>query len=290
MKKISDFNNCGAPQWSYDGKYIIYINIFSPKSIWAMDSTGNNPHKITEGDQFICSPFENKICFIRNEYENGNFRGWAIYSVNIDGSDLKQLTDLQYQKYGLKWSSEPSSVYFVLNDNLKGTFERVCKLNLTDKHIDSLFEGYELPNIEDRSADGDYFIFSANHADIYKYDIKSKRVIQLTNAIFRDEFAKISPLTGQIVFTSGRTDPLQIYMMNNDGSDQHKVSRNKNGAMIPKYSPDGSMIAYLSSDDGKSIQLTLCDAFGNNPWGLIVLNTYAYEWCPAIRKPAALPI
>jgi len=280
LKKISEFNDYDRFQWSYDGKYIVYINTYFPKTIWVMDSTGNNPHKITEGDQFICSPFENKICFVREEYDNGNFLGWGVYSVNIDGSDLRQLTDLQYQKYGLKWSSEPSSVYFTLNDNVSGTFERVCKLDLNDKHIEKLFEGYDLPHMEDCSEKGDYFIFSANHADIYKYEIQSKKVTQLTNAFNRDEFAKISPFNGKIVFSSGRDNPAQIYMMNSDGSDQHIITRHKYGAMIPKYSPDGSMILYLSSDDGKAGQLTICDAYGNNPRAISALNTYSYEWCP----------
>lgn len=281
LKKISDFKDGNRPQWSYDGKYIVYININYPKTIWVMDSTGNNPHKIAEGNQFICSPFENKICFIREEYNKDNFPGWAIYSVNIDGSDLRQLTDLQYQKSGLKWSSVPSSVYFTLNDNVSGSFQRVCKLDLNDKHIEKLFEGYDFPQMEDCSAKGDYFIFSANHADIYKYEIQPNKVTQLTNAFNRDEFAKISPLNGKIVFSSGRDNPAQIYMMNNDGSDQHIITRHKYGAATPKYSPDGSMIAYLASDDGKAGQLTICDAYGDNPRTLSVLNTYSYEWCPA---------
>ncbi len=280
FKKISDFSDCYIPQWSFDGKYIVYMNESYPKSIWIMDSSGNNRQKITEGSQFICSPFENKLCFIREEYNGDNFVGWAIYSINMDGGGLIRLTDLEYQKYGLCWSSNASYIYFTLNDNISGKFEIVCRLNIIDKSIEQLFEGYELPQVSDYSKDGDYFIFSANHADVFKYDLISKNVIQLTKAGFRDEFAKISPNKNKIAFTSGRETKSQIYVMNADGSNQHNISNSTGGAAYPKFSPDGSMIAYLSSEDGKTAQITICNTNEKDKRKLVETNYFTFEWCP----------
>jgi len=280
LKNISDFTKCYTPQWTFDGKYIVYMNESYPKSIWIMDSTGNNRQKLTEGSQFICSPFENKLCFIREEYNGDNFVGWAIYSINMDGSEITRLTDLDYQKYGLCWSFDASFIYYTLNDNISGKFEIVYRLNINDKSVEKLFEGYEIPQVSDFSKNGDYIIFSANHADVFKYNLVSKKVIQLTTAGFRDEFAKISPTNDKIAFTSGRESISQIFVMNNDGSNQHNISKSVGGAMYPKYSPDGSMIAYLSSEDGESIKITICNANEKDKRNLVVTNYFTFEWCP----------
>jgi Tol biopolymer transport system component len=280
LKTISDFTKCYNPQWTFDGKNIVFISESYPKSIWIMDSTGSNKQKLIEGSEFICSPFEDKLCFIREVYNGDNFVGWAIYSIKMDGSELTRLTTLDYQKYGLCWSSDLSHIYYTLNDNISGKFEIVYRLNINNKLVEKLFEGYEIPQVSDFSKNDDYIIFSANHADVFKYDLVSKKVIQLTTTGSRDEFAKISPTNDKIAFTSGREGINQIFVMNNDGSNQHNISKSVGGAMFPKYSPDGSMIAYLSSEDGKTTQITICNANEKNKRSLVLTNYYTFEWCP----------
>lgn len=279
LKKVTDFTDCYNPKWSFNAEKIIYFSY--PKSICVMDSSGNNKTKITDGDFFICSPFENKICFIREEYNGEHFAGWAIYSVNMDGTDLVRLTDLEYQKYGLCWSADPTHIYFTLNDNIAGKFQRICNLNISDKSIDTLCDGYDLPIVDDCSKDGKFLVFSANHAEVFKLDLTTKGVTQLTNAFYRDENASISPKDNKIVFKSGREDLAQVFIMNDDGSDQHNLSRCPDGATYPKYSPDGTMIAYFSYHASiKKISLTICSANEMNKRNLVFSSFMVFEWCP----------
>ncbi|MBZ5619848.1 MAG: hypothetical protein LAQ69_14150 [Acidobacteriia bacterium] len=60
-----------------------------------------------------------------------------------------------------------------------------------------------------------------------------------------DTEPKINPKTGsEIVFTSGRSGPQQIYKMNMDGADIERLSDGTGEAGNPAWHPDGQIIAY----------------------------------------------
>jgi TolB protein len=60
-----------------------------------------------------------------------------------------------------------------------------------------------------------------------------------------DAEPKVNPKTGgSIVFSSGRSGPEQIYMMNMDGADLERLTDSTGEASNPSWHPSGQLIAY----------------------------------------------
>jgi len=66
----------------------------------------------------------------------------------------------------------------------------------------------------------------------------------LTSSRFIDTEPKVNPKGGTIVFSSGRSGPEQIYMMNMDGADIERLSEGTGEASNPSWNPDGQHIAF----------------------------------------------
>jgi TolB protein len=67
----------------------------------------------------------------------------------------------------------------------------------------------------------------------------------LTSSVFIDAEPKVNPKTGaDIVFSSGRSGPEQIYKMNIDGGDVERLSDGTGEAANPAWHPNGQKIAF----------------------------------------------
>jgi TolB protein len=67
----------------------------------------------------------------------------------------------------------------------------------------------------------------------------------ITSGGFIDTEPKVNPKTGStIVFSSGRSGPEQIYMMDMDGADVERLTDGTGEASNPSWHPNGQLIAY----------------------------------------------
>lgn len=285
IKKISDFTDCFSPKWTPDGKNIMYLKVRSDNDeIFIMDSTGLNEKKITDGNEFIISPNGNIVCYI---FFNKQEISWEVYSCNIDGSNKVKLTNTKRQKFRLYWSPINSEIVFTENDNISGTYENIYRINTDNGLLDTLATGYELPLVSDWSKDGHYILFGGNHADVFKINLLSKQITQLTNAFMRDENARFSSDGRKILFESGRESKIQVYLMNSDGTSQKKVSKYVNGSAFPQWSPDGTSISYITATDSSLLKIVITNSVGNNERFLVPdINSaeYYFDWHPVRIK------
>jgi len=81
-----------------------------------------------------------------------------------------------------------------------------------------------------------------NHEDVWTIDADGTNVIRLTDSPGPDFDPSWSPDGTRIAFRSERSGDPEIWMMDADGSDQHRLA----AGLSPAWSPDGSKIAYSS--------------------------------------------
>ncbi|HUT62516.1 MAG TPA: Tol-Pal system beta propeller repeat protein TolB, partial [Anaerolineae bacterium] len=96
------------------------------------------------------------------------------------------------------------------------------------------------------------------NAEIYTYRISGREIRRLTNNPRIDSSPSWSPDGSKMAFTSDRTGNPLVYIMNSDGSNQHRLTSTPNAYEdSPCWSPRGDRIAFvMMSDYGFDIAIT----------------------------------
>ena len=115
-KRLTDVNSgdaCG-PAWSPDGKkiaYYVFANTHPSRNpaIWIMDADGSNQKRIAEhGMDPTWSPDGRQIAF--SSRHDGVFQ---IYSMNADGTNIRQLTKTNAENSNPAWAPDGKSIAYI---------------------------------------------------------------------------------------------------------------------------------------------------------------------------------
>jgi len=96
-----------APELSPDGERIVFTN--NGNGLWIMRADGNNPHPLTHRDDIdpTWSPDGSMIAFASSREGKRQ-----LYVVNADGSNLRQVTDLNNMGGRSTWSPDGTKLAF----------------------------------------------------------------------------------------------------------------------------------------------------------------------------------
>ncbi len=254
-----------------DGDYDIYVRqadgaLSGP--LW--DTDPNSGYAGTAEYDPEWSPDGTQLVFSSNR--DGDFE---IYVMNPDGSGVRKITNNGVLDRDPSWSPDGNSIVFATSDNPSYGNE-----DLSVIHRDPLSPtGWGTPQtlmsrpLSDRtpewSPDGSKIVFAGDgdinewRLNIYVMNSDGSGVTQLTSSSLDEIIPTWSPDGSQIAFTSTRSGrstkrsaAYGIWIMNADGSNQHRVTPDNSFAHYPDWSPAGDKIAVQghNSKNGYEVQ------------------------------------
>jgi Tol biopolymer transport system component len=260
------------------GMLVFLIGCGSNKSIGIGSGTGNgnpnltptpNPNPNPTPDPVPSTGRQTKIVFMHQQTEP--IYGWdtgdpsGIYIVNADGTERKQLTRSETDKFPV-FSPDGKKIAFVRTNSAN----RAC---ISLMNTDGTGQTFLTQNtVGDDSApvfspDGRKIAFVSTregNAEVYTMNTDGTGQINLTQHEKEDSAPVFSPDGSKIAFTSYRDDTYSVYIMNADGTGQTNLTKspalekvflmNADGSnqkpltsftsRTPSFSPDGSKIIF----------------------------------------------
>lgn len=169
--------------------------------------------------------------------------------LNLPGGELKPFHNIGGQQFDVT----PDGRWLAYNATVAPRTTGIYILDLTDPDAEARLltgqqEGYD--GRPSWSPDGSSIVFVRTispFSALFRVDVDTGTEIQLTpfdNSLEPDW----SPDGEWIVFTSSRDGFQELYTMAPDGSDVIRLTHNEQqNDLLASYSPDGSMIAYMSN-------------------------------------------
>ena len=207
------------------GKQVNSVRTYGDTLIFSDEKHFNNMRMLTNGGENAEAyfSFDGKRIIFQGYGNNNNFKCDQIFMMNVDGSDLHQISN--------------------------GKGRTTCSYFFPDgRHIlysSTYLGGDDCPPPPDRSKGYVWPLFDSY--DIFTANDDGSDLKQLTNIKAYDAESTISPTGDRIVFTSTRNGDIDIYSMKLDGTDIIQLTNELGYDGGPNYSYDGSMIVYRAS-------------------------------------------
>ncbi|MBC7814635.1 MAG: PD40 domain-containing protein [Burkholderiales bacterium] len=261
-----------SPVWSPDGESIAFLSIEeqdSAMAIYVMNQLGAAPHLVAmnpyDAAPLVWSPDGTRIAFTMSENGTPN-----IYSANVDGGDLTQLTN--GGDWGPAWSPDGGAARMAFLSYRDGNGE-VYVLRIDDSASDQ-FPGENALRLtyDDAtdaspvwSPDGTRLAFVSvrdGNQEIYLVDGPPRRAaeaargsiprppLNLSQHPGNDWWPVWSPDGTRIAFETWRGDSRDIYVIDVRGGIARRLTTSLYEDMQPAWSPDGRYIAYVSWQTG----------------------------------------
>ena len=211
--------------------------------------------------------FEPRIVFSSNR--DGD---WDIYSMDVNGNNLVQLTDHPASDEYPACSPDGRRIAFISERELTPDLYMMDSdgNNVVRLTHDNFGEGRV-----SWSPDGMRIAFSSfrwlvGNSEIYAMDADGNNLMNLTKHKMHDFLPNWSPDGSKIAFASfrdgGLNDPLHIFVMNADGKGRRNLTADTDLRFNsnPTWSPDGRKIAFHSQLNFKGYDIHVITAEGKN--------------------------
>ncbi|MBN1680700.1 MAG: PD40 domain-containing protein [Anaerolineae bacterium] len=191
-----------------------------------------------------------------------------VFTVNADGSDLRQLTFNEVYDGAPAWSPDKTKIAFGGTGQHNGyNDDEVFVMNADGSNVQNLTNSPGVDWSPAWSPDGQQIVFHSDRDgdyDIYIMDADGSNLRQLTFNSAADWHPNWSPDGSTIVYASDIDGDYDIYTVSVDGGQPIQITYNNQTDAWPMWSPDGTQIACESSNtvDG-GFQVLVMDADGS---------------------------
>lgn len=244
-----------SPVWSPDGTKIaftlkfdttatsgIYIMDNNGANVILLDSSGEHPTWSPDSKKIACQS-DNTIKIIRvdtknkttvfsykNLYEgmdwspdgsklaiglSGSVNKSDIYTINIDGSNLTNLTNDSHWDANPRWSPDGKKIVFESDKDNSGYFE-IYTMDANGAHKTRLTNNQMWDHYPSWSPDGLQIVFvsrRSNTDELYKMDSNGANLIILTTNNYQEHYPSWSPDGEKIVFDAKDNMISGIYVL-----------------------------------------------------------------------------
>ena len=234
------------PSFSSDGSQIAFVEggKKEPTQLFVMNADGANKKTLTHGNLWIrlpaWSPDAKQLAFIglQSSPHSDSFDA-GLYVVNVDGTDMRRLTD---KPIAAAWSPVGKPLSFV-------TPNTANQQSYTVRHTDeNMLQLNDLAlGTPAWSPDGKWLAFTAldgKSAEIFLLDTATLGVHQVTHLQGASTSPTWSPNGKEIAFAFDDSQSSRIFVTNADGSNPRELLSSKFTHFYePSWSPNGIEIA-----------------------------------------------
>jgi Tol biopolymer transport system component len=256
--------------------------------LYVMNADGSSQTRLTASpDHFAWgsawSPDGSQVVFSRGEVRAENERAQhehehsdaqpaepenALYLMNSDGSDLRQLTDMSGLEYTPAWSPDGAHITFISNHDQDA---QVYTIRADGTGLQQLTDTDATNYGPVWSPDGAQIVYTSNAGgsdQLYLMNADGSSQRQLTSQGEGNWGAAWSPDGSRIVFNSNRAGNTDIYTIHPDGAGEQRLTGEESEQLMPAWSPDGRQIAFVARGAEGPDQIFVMEADGGNPRNL----------------------
>jgi len=191
-----------------------------------------------------------------------------IHSVNIDGSDDKQLTNDPYMHFFPRYSPDGSQLVFAAAPPPSGNLRIVTMNTDGSNHVTITNDDGFFNYMPAWSPDGSKIAFSRAPDDfsssfaLYTIHPDGTNLTAITDGTASSTSPSWNNDSSKLTYVC---DDGQICTVNSDGTNNTQVTNDVSNHTSPSFSPDGTQIAYIEIATGYVQTIKVMNTDGSNP-------------------------
>lgn len=180
----------------------------------------------------------------------GKSFGRQIYTLGIDGTNMRQITNIKSNSISPSWSPDGSTLVFT---SFKSRYPEIYRINSSGGGLTQLTVNGATNITPAFSPTGDSVAYASSvtgDTELYLMSNAGKLLKRLSKVPNIELAPAWSPDGSKIAFSSERAGNLHLFVMNSDGSGANRLTYTGYQNDQPDFSPDGQKIVFTSRDRG----------------------------------------